>query len=49
MGAGPRVERTYREMTIGQKTRNPALTDWALGEIGRAHLGLPRAFVMQNV
>jgi 3-hydroxy-9,10-secoandrosta-1,3,5(10)-triene-9,17-dione monooxygenase len=49
LGAGQRFERIYRDMTIGQTHRNPALRDWAFGEIGRGHLGLPRDFVRANV
>jgi 3-hydroxy-9,10-secoandrosta-1,3,5(10)-triene-9,17-dione monooxygenase len=49
LGAGQRFERIYRDMTIGQTHRNPALRDWAFGELGRAHLGLPRDFLIQNV
>jgi 3-hydroxy-9,10-secoandrosta-1,3,5(10)-triene-9,17-dione monooxygenase len=48
-GEGERFERIYRDMTIGQTHRNPALRDWAFGEIGRGHLGLPRDFLVQNV
>jgi hypothetical protein len=49
MGAGQRFERIYRDMTIGQTHRNPALRDWAFGELGREHLGLPREFARANV
>jgi 3-hydroxy-9,10-secoandrosta-1,3,5(10)-triene-9,17-dione monooxygenase len=49
LGAGQRFERIYRDMTIGQTHRNVGLSDWAFGEIGRAHLGLPRDFAAQNV
>ncbi len=49
LGAGQRFERIYRDMTIGQTHRNPALRDWAFGELGRDHLGLPRDLGGANV
>jgi 3-hydroxy-9,10-secoandrosta-1,3,5(10)-triene-9,17-dione monooxygenase len=49
MGSGQRLERIYRDMTMGQTHRNVALQDWAYGEVGRAHLGLPRKMAVQNV
>jgi 3-hydroxy-9,10-secoandrosta-1,3,5(10)-triene-9,17-dione monooxygenase len=39
---GQRLERIYRDMSIGNSHRNTLLRDWAFGEIAREHLGLPR-------
>ena len=39
---GERMERIYRDMSIGNSHRNTLLRDWAFGEIAREHLGLPR-------
>jgi 3-hydroxy-9,10-secoandrosta-1,3,5(10)-triene-9,17-dione monooxygenase len=40
--AGERMERIYRDMSIGNSHRNTLLRDWAFGELAREHLGLPR-------
>jgi 3-hydroxy-9,10-secoandrosta-1,3,5(10)-triene-9,17-dione monooxygenase len=40
---GQRMERIYRDMSIGNSHRNTLLRDWAFGELAREHLGLPRA------
>jgi 3-hydroxy-9,10-secoandrosta-1,3,5(10)-triene-9,17-dione monooxygenase len=40
---GERMERIYRDMSIGNSHRNTLLRDWAFGELAREHLGLPRA------
>ena len=39
---GERMERIYRDMSIGNSHRNTLLRDWAFGELAREHLGLPR-------
>ncbi len=39
--AGERMERIYRDLSIGNAHRNTALRDWAYREIALAHLGLP--------
>jgi 3-hydroxy-9,10-secoandrosta-1,3,5(10)-triene-9,17-dione monooxygenase len=41
MKAGERMERIYRDMSIGNAHRNTALRDWAYREITCVHLGLP--------
>jgi 3-hydroxy-9,10-secoandrosta-1,3,5(10)-triene-9,17-dione monooxygenase len=38
---GERIERIYRDMTIGNAHRNTSLRDWAYREIALAHFGLP--------
>jgi 3-hydroxy-9,10-secoandrosta-1,3,5(10)-triene-9,17-dione monooxygenase len=49
-GKGQRIERIYRDMSIGGNShRNTLLRDWAFREIARAHLGLPRDFERANV
>jgi 3-hydroxy-9,10-secoandrosta-1,3,5(10)-triene-9,17-dione monooxygenase len=40
---GQRMERIYRDMSIGNSHRNTLLREWAFGELAREHLGLPRA------
>jgi 3-hydroxy-9,10-secoandrosta-1,3,5(10)-triene-9,17-dione monooxygenase len=39
---GQRMERIYRDMSIGNSHRNTVLREWAFGELAREHLGLPR-------
>ncbi|HZL54403.1 MAG TPA: acyl-CoA dehydrogenase family protein [Solirubrobacteraceae bacterium] len=39
---GQRLERIYRDMSIGNSHRNTMLREWAFGELAREHLGLPR-------
>ena len=39
---GQRIERIYRDMSIGNSHRNTLMRDWAFGELAREHLGLPR-------
>jgi 3-hydroxy-9,10-secoandrosta-1,3,5(10)-triene-9,17-dione monooxygenase len=39
---GHRIERIYRDMSIGNSHRNTLMRDWAFGELAREHLGLPR-------
>jgi len=39
---GQRLERIYRDMSIGNSHRNTMLREWAFGELARAYLGLPR-------
>ena len=43
-GKGQRIERIYRDMSIGNSHRNTVLRDWAFREIARAKLGLPRSY-----
>jgi 3-hydroxy-9,10-secoandrosta-1,3,5(10)-triene-9,17-dione monooxygenase len=38
---GERMERIYRDMSIGNAHRNTSLRDWAYREIALAHFGLP--------
>ena len=44
-----RIERIYRDMSIGNSHRNTLLRDWAFREIAREKLGLPRDFERANV
>jgi 3-hydroxy-9,10-secoandrosta-1,3,5(10)-triene-9,17-dione monooxygenase len=39
---GERMERIYRDMSIGNSHRNTLLREWAFGELAREYLGLPR-------
>jgi 3-hydroxy-9,10-secoandrosta-1,3,5(10)-triene-9,17-dione monooxygenase len=39
--AGERIERIYRDMSIGNAHRNTSFRDWAYRELALAHLGLP--------
>jgi 3-hydroxy-9,10-secoandrosta-1,3,5(10)-triene-9,17-dione monooxygenase len=39
---GERMERIYRDMSIGNSHRNTLLREFAFGELAREHLGLPR-------
>jgi 3-hydroxy-9,10-secoandrosta-1,3,5(10)-triene-9,17-dione monooxygenase len=39
---GERMERIYRDMSIGNSHRNTVLREWAFGELARELLGLPR-------
>jgi 3-hydroxy-9,10-secoandrosta-1,3,5(10)-triene-9,17-dione monooxygenase len=39
---GQRMERIYRDMSIGNSHRNILLREFAWGELAREHLGLPR-------
>jgi 3-hydroxy-9,10-secoandrosta-1,3,5(10)-triene-9,17-dione monooxygenase len=39
---GQRLERIYRDMSIGNSHRNTMLREWAFGELAREYLGLPR-------
>jgi 3-hydroxy-9,10-secoandrosta-1,3,5(10)-triene-9,17-dione monooxygenase len=48
-GKGERIERIYRDMSIGNSHRNTLLRDWAFREIAREKLGLPRDFERANV
>jgi 3-hydroxy-9,10-secoandrosta-1,3,5(10)-triene-9,17-dione monooxygenase len=49
-GKGQRLERIYRDMSIGGNShRNTQLRDWAFREAARAYLGLPRDFERPNV
>ena len=48
-GRGERIERIYRDMSIGNSHRNTLLRDWAFREIARDKLGLPRDFEQANV
>jgi 3-hydroxy-9,10-secoandrosta-1,3,5(10)-triene-9,17-dione monooxygenase len=38
---GERIERIYRDMSIGNAHRNTSLRDWAYRELALAHFGLP--------
>jgi len=47
---GQRLERIYRDMTIGGNShRNTLLRDWAFRELARERLGLPRDYARGNV
>ena len=47
---GQRLERIYRDMTIGDNShRNTLLRDFAFREIARDRLGLPRDYQGANV
>jgi 3-hydroxy-9,10-secoandrosta-1,3,5(10)-triene-9,17-dione monooxygenase len=48
-GKGQRLERIYRDMSMGNSHRNTMLRDWAFREIARAKLGLPRDYERDNV
>ncbi len=49
-GKGERIERIYRDMSIGGNShRNTMLRDWAFREVARGRLGLPRDFERANV
>ncbi len=39
--AGERIERIYRDMSIGNAHRNTSFRDWAYRELALAHFGLP--------
>ena len=39
--AGERIERVYRDMSIGNAHRNTSLRDWAYRELALAQFGLP--------
>jgi len=43
-GKGQRIERIYRDMSMGNSHRNTMLRDWAFREIARWKLGLPRSY-----
>ena len=45
---GERMERIYRDLSIGNSHRNTLLRDWAFGELAREHLGLPRLLDRRN-
>jgi 3-hydroxy-9,10-secoandrosta-1,3,5(10)-triene-9,17-dione monooxygenase len=47
-GKGQRIERIYRDMSMGNSHRNTVLRDWAFREIARAKLGLPRDYERDN-
>jgi len=46
---GERIERIYRDMSIGNSHRNTVLRDWAFRELGRAILGVPRDYEQQVI
>jgi 3-hydroxy-9,10-secoandrosta-1,3,5(10)-triene-9,17-dione monooxygenase len=46
---GERIERIYRDMSIGNSHRNTVLRDWAFRELGRATLGVPRDYEQQVI
>jgi 3-hydroxy-9,10-secoandrosta-1,3,5(10)-triene-9,17-dione monooxygenase len=48
-GKGQRIERIYRDMSVGNSHRNTQLRDWAFREVAREKLGLPRDFDRANV
>jgi 3-hydroxy-9,10-secoandrosta-1,3,5(10)-triene-9,17-dione monooxygenase len=49
-GRGGRLERVYRDMSIGGNShRNTLLRDWAFRELARERLGLPRDHARANV
>ena len=49
-GKGQRIERIYRDMSIGGNShRNTLLRDWAFRELARERLGLPRDLAGANV
>ncbi len=48
-GRGQRIERIFRDMSIGNSHRNTQLRDWAFREIARDKLGLPRDYGQANV
>jgi 3-hydroxy-9,10-secoandrosta-1,3,5(10)-triene-9,17-dione monooxygenase len=41
MKEGERIERIYRDMSIGNAHRNTAMRDWMFRELALAHFGLP--------
>jgi 3-hydroxy-9,10-secoandrosta-1,3,5(10)-triene-9,17-dione monooxygenase len=41
MKEGERIERIYRDLSIGNAHRNTSLRDWAYRELALAHFGLP--------
>ena len=43
-GKGQRLERIFRDMSMGNSHRNTLLRDWAFREIARDKLGLPRSY-----
>jgi hypothetical protein len=47
--AGQRLDRIFRDMSIGNSHRNTQLRDWAFREIARDALGLPREYAEGNV
>ena len=47
--AGQRLDRIFRDMSIGNSHRNTQLRDWAFREVARDALGLPRGFASANV
>jgi 3-hydroxy-9,10-secoandrosta-1,3,5(10)-triene-9,17-dione monooxygenase len=48
-GRGERIERIFRDMSIGNSHRNIVLRDWAFRELGRATLGIPRDYEQQVI
>jgi len=48
-GKGQRLDRIFRDMSIGNSHRNTQLRDWAFREIARDMLGLPREYAGANV
>src|SRR5262249_49515284 len=38
---GERLERIYRDMSVGNAHRNTSLRDWAFRELALAHFGMP--------
>jgi hypothetical protein len=48
-GRGQRLDRIFRDMSIGNSHRNTQLRDWAFREIARDKLGLPRDYEQANV
>jgi 3-hydroxy-9,10-secoandrosta-1,3,5(10)-triene-9,17-dione monooxygenase len=47
--AGQRLDRIFRDMSIGNSHRNTQLRDWAFREVARDSLGLPREYAGGNV
>ena len=48
-GRGERIERIYRDMSMGNSHRNTVLRDWAFRELARATLGVPRDYEQQVI
>ena len=46
---GERIERIFRDMSMGNSHRNTVLRDWAFREIARAKLGLPRTYEQEVI
>jgi 3-hydroxy-9,10-secoandrosta-1,3,5(10)-triene-9,17-dione monooxygenase len=39
---GERIERIYRDLSMGNSHRNTLLRDWSYREVAKARLGVPR-------